>query len=319
MSLGRNLMIGLGDAPLLGRMVRKSAPVRALRDRHVAGRDAAMAVGRAVELAERGMIATLWHLNANVGEAGAVGEGVAQIVGALEAQAEAGSGVCISVLFSPKQIGYGLSDDIGRRNMGTIAERFVRALMARREQDAKARKGEAGPGLPHRLLMMPDGYRDVARMLELHGHFHRAGVAVGATVQACLMRSYEDAMALISERAIIRLVAGVCAEAKVEAYREPAAIAENYATLAALLLSDEAHINTAYPIFVIDDAKQIDDIEPLLTRHEWEPGSYEFELVLGGDDALAKRLIMAGHRVSVRAPFGADWWPYVTARAEEKK
>lgn len=318
MAFGRNLMIGLGDAPLLGRMVRKSAAVRALRDRYVAGRDATMAGGRAAELAERGMIATLRHLNAAFKEATAVGEGVAEIVGAIEALAEAGSIVTVSVLFSPLQIGYGLGEDIGRRNIGTIAERFARALALRRDNDAKARKpGDTPPAaLRHRLLLEPEGYRDVARMLELQGHFGRAGLAMGATVQACLARSQQDAMTLISERAIIRLVKGVCAEAKVEAYREEAEIAQNYNALAALLLSDESRLNDAYPIFVIDDPKQVDGIEPLFAAHDWEPGSYEFELMLGRHDELARRLILAGHRVSVRAPFGAAWWPYVAALAQ---
>jgi proline dehydrogenase len=49
----------------------------------------------------------------------------------------------------------------------------------------------------------------------------------------------------------------------------------------------------------------------------WQPGEYEFEMLLGVRGDVAATLAAEGERVRLYVPFGRDWWPYAVRRRGE--
>ena len=57
--------------------------------------------------------------------------------------------------------------------------------------------------------------------------------------------------------------------------------------------------------------------EEIIRRRGLDRDAYEFQMLLGVDEALGQRLLADGHRLRVYVPFGSQWYAYCMRRLKE--
>lgn len=134
--------------------------------------------------------------------------------------------------------------------------------------------------------------------------------AVGIVLQARLFRTPADIEALTSGPIDIRLVKGI--------YLEPAEIAHtNHAAIRAAYVAQARQLlergDVQLRLATHDDAMARELID-LLREFDVPKERYEFQVLLGVQQALWKRWRDEGHPVRVYVPFGPDWREYSLRR-----
>jgi proline dehydrogenase len=115
----------------------------------------------------------------------------------------------------------------------------------------------------------------------------------------------------------VRLVKGAFVGGADIAYTRHREIKANYRKLVEMMLSPEAREKGFYPIIATHD-HHIHEFAIQTARHNgWQPGEYEFEMLLGVRRDVAQELARRGERVRLYVPFGRDWWPYAIRRIGE--
>ncbi len=133
----------------------------------------------------------------------------------------------------------------------------------------------------------------------------------GAVLQAYLHRTEADCRALATPGSRVRLCKG--------AYREPASVAwtsaadvdRSYVRCLRLLMA-----GPGYPMVATHDPRLV-----AVARHlarDRDPGSYEFQMLLGVRSAEQQRLADAGETVRVYVPYGDEWYGYLVRRLAER-
>jgi proline dehydrogenase len=302
MGIWQTAMVGLARSPGLKRVMQGWAPASALSGRFVGGQSLEEAVATARDLdANQGIAVSLFYLGEYVEDRATIEQTVAAKIAAVEALAEAGLDVHVSV--DPSQIGYEVD-----RHLGQVHAFAIGAAM---------REVEPAPGrLALMMLDMEDaGY--VQPTLDLRAALAAEGVPAAVTLQAYLHRTRDDLQALLEQGAAVRLVKGAFPIDKAIGFPDQAAIRQSFLDLAAMMLSDEARERGVYPIFATHNRKLIDGVLALVKARGWPQGSYEFELLHGVRPPLQRELAAQGEKVRVYLPFGRDWWPYAARRVGE--
>ena len=101
------------------------------------------------------------------------------------------------------------------------------------------------------------------------------------------------------------------------AYTQRPEIKRNMRDLISLMFSAKAKQSGFYPIVATHDDKVQEFALSEARMNGWEPGTYEFEMLLGVRKNLARQLAKRGERVRLYVPFGKDWWPYGARRIGE--
>jgi len=135
---------------------------------------------------------------------------------------------------------------------------------------------------------------------------------VGLAIQAYLHRTAEDVTSLESLKPNIRLCKGVYVESPEIAYREMSAINRNYVSILGRLLRDGSYVGIAtHDEFIVREAERmIRDLRLPAT-------AYEFQMLLGVNEALRNRLVAEGHPLRIYIPFGREWYAYSVRRLRE--
>lgn len=277
----------------------------ALATRYVGGSSDNEALACAERLAQQGIKASLFYL----GEYVDTDELVAENVDALNTLIDKldilpkDSPIDAHISIDPTQVGCSMDWAMGERNAQALAHRL--------KPVAAGRDGF------HCVMIDMEDHSVVQPSIDLHNQLHDEGIPVALTLQAYLKRTEADIRAIIARGGRVRLVKGAFVGGPDIAFVGHRAIKENYLRLIDLMLSDEAKASGFYPIFATHDHMFHAYAIEKARANGWEQGSYEFEMLYGARDDVAKDLAAKGETIRLYLPFGRDWWPYAVRRIGE--
>lgn len=296
------MMIGLAESGRAKRWAQGFAGASALARQYVGGEDAAAALATANDLLRaRRIRSSLFYLGEYVNTPALVAENVAaklEIAGLL---GPAGLDVHVSV--DPTQVGHGVDAAAARRDVRTIGEAIAASSAGR-------------PGV-HCLMLDMEDARVTDATIALHAMLRDAGLPAALTLQAYRHRTEADLAPLVRAGAKVRLVKGAFAAGPDIAFTRQPEIKANSRKLIALMLSRAARDSGFYPIIATHDTRLHDFAREQAAANGWQPGDYEFEMLLGVRADVSTALAAAGERVRLYVPFGRDWWPYAVRRIGE--
>jgi len=258
--------------------------------RYVAGEDRAEALNTVRELNALGAMATLDLLGEEVSDR-------AKAMAAVEEYealfAEIGEqGVDANVSIKPTSVGLKIDQGFCRDNIAHIAGvanehgNFLRIDMEDRT--------------------CTDATLDIYR--ELQPRFGNLGVVF----QAYMRRTLADISDVAGPGANVRLCKGIYIEPRATAWKGYDTVRHNFVAALDKLFSAGVYVGIA-----THDEYLACAACALIDRHHLDPSAYEFQMLLGVDEALRDLLIAAGHRMRIYVPYGPDWYDYSMRRLRE--
>jgi proline dehydrogenase len=288
----RWLLTRAAEAPKLAELTGRSATVRRLVGRWIAGETLEDGLRASRELAATGAELTLDHVGEFVGsmvEAEAAAQVYEDLLGRIGEE-----GLAAGISVKPTQLGM-LLDERG-------AVQLVEKL-ASRAHDAGV----------HVTLDMED-HTVVEATVRLVERVQAAGYAnVGCAVQSYLHRTAEDVRRLTAAGASLRLCKGAYDEPAHLAYQRRVDVDRSYLEAARYLLAAGHH-----PRFATHDHRLVAAIQRTAARLGRDRDTYEFQMLYGVRPEMQQALLGAGYRVRIYVPFGSQWYPYFTRRLAER-
>jgi proline dehydrogenase len=135
---------------------------------------------------------------------------------------------------------------------------------------------------------------------------------VGIAIQAYLRRSVRDVEMLNELGANVRLCKGIYVEPRAIAYKNGKIINDNFCLLLEMLLS-----NGSYAGIATHDEELVWRAAQMARSLGLQRRQYEFQVLYGVDDELARIIVDEGHQLRVYVPYGPHWFAYVTRRLKE--
>ena len=213
------------------------------------------------------------------------------------------AGLDVHVSVDPTQIGHHLDPALVAGN----AEALAKAVAA-------AMGNQAGM---HCLMFDMEDASLNDPTIAAHDHLQAQGYPVALTLQAYLKRTPADLAAQIARGSKVRLVKGAFAAGKDVALTRRRAIKAQSRQLIGNMLSEKARATGFYPIIATHDTALQEYTIETARQNGWQPGEYEFEMLLGVREDVARALARSGERVRLYVPFGRDWWPHAARRIGE--
>jgi proline dehydrogenase len=96
------------------------------------------------------------------------------------------------------------------------------------------------------------------------------------------------------------------------AFQDPRIVTDNFGWLAHRLLESGCYVGVA-----THDEQVVWQAQRSIRELGLRADQYEFQMLLGVDEALRRLLVESGHRVRVYVPFGRAWYAYSTRRLKE--
>ena len=300
--LWQSAMIALARSAGVTRFVQSSALMSSLARRYVAGGTFRDGVARAEGLLhDSGIRSSLYFLGEYVDDRQKIEDAVVNKIAVAGQLAEAGLDVHVSV--DPTQIGASIDPNLLLDNADRIGAHF-------------AATAHISSALRCLMIDMED-HTVVDQTIAVHDRLQARGVPVGITLQAYLRRTEADLCRFVSGPSRVRLVKGAFVGTNDTAFTSQAEIKANYRRLIDLMFSPEARRNGFYPIVATHDDRLHAYARNKAAEAGWQPGEYEFEMLLGVRGDIAEKLAAAGEVVRLYVPFGRDWWPYAIRRIGE--
>ncbi len=298
-------MIALARSSRIKTFMQANRGATALATRYVGGADAQDGLVVAEKLAEQGIKASLFYLGEYVDTDELVQQNVDALDGLIDQLQDLpkDSAIEAHVSVDPTQVGCSIDWAKGAENAVAIATRLQPVTVGRK-------------GLNCMMIDMED-HSVVQSTIDLHNALDDQDIPVAITLQAYLKRTEDDIRAMIARGTSVRLVNGAFIGGADIAHVGQKAIKENFLRLVDLMLSKEAREAGFYPIFATHDhtfhAYAIEKAQ----QNGWPQGSYEFEMLYGARDDVARSLAQKGEKIRLYLLFGEDWWPYAIRRIGE--
>jgi proline dehydrogenase len=303
--LWQSAMIGLARSARVKSIMQTSRATSFLARKYVAGETPSEGVGRAIQLLEKENIrSSLFYMGEYVDRLDLVEQNVENKI--LVAQALSEASIDIHVSVDPTQIGHHIAPEI-------VYERAAKIAAVIRNAIGKKNKKNSVNCL---MFDMEDASLNDPT-INVHNVLQDAGYPVALTLQAYLKRTMTDMQHQIARGSRVRLVKGAFAAGPDIAYTRLVDVKQNSRALIDLMLSREAKEADFYPIIATHDTRLHDYTVERARQNGWEPGEYEFEMLLGVREDAARALALRGERVRLYIPFGRDWWPHAIRRIGE--
>jgi len=326
--LWQSNMIALARSGKVKRFMQTSRATSFLRDKYVAGETPDSGIERAEYLFSHYQIrSSLFYMGEYVDEPALVAENIENKLRVIQALCPTGMDLHVSV--DPTQIGHQVAPESVEANARQIARALLAGSnchsdllkadhVAERVNDAQpeARPMNSAPSLNCLLFDMEDASLN-APTIALHNQLQDEGLPVALTLQAYLHRTFDDMQAQIQRGSTVRLVKGAFAAGPELALQSTRDIKANSRKLIELMLSPQARESSFYPVIATHDTRLHDFAISTARTNGWQPGEYEFEMLLGVREDVAKALAQRGERVRLYVPFGKDWWPHAVRRIGE--
>src|SRR6266581_1372864 len=298
----QSAMINLARSPVATRFMQHNRATSLLAGKYVAGANPARAVQVAGELlAAHGIRSSLFYLGEYVNRLDLVAENVANKLALVQLLQNTDLDIHVSVDLT--QIGQSVDPELARRNALQIAEEIRRV--------SGNRSGV------HCLMLDMEDASVVDATVAQHDELKRKGFPVALTLQAYLRRTTGDMQAQIKAGARVRLVKGAFVADSRIAYTRQEDIKASYRRLVELMFGSDARRSGFYPVVATHDDRMHEFAIDVARHNGWNPGQYEFEMLLGVRSDVAQSLAGRGERVRLYVPFGRDWWPYAVRRIGE--
>lgn len=296
-------LITLARSKRVKNFMQNSRATSFLRGKYVAGEDVAQGVERAlILLQEHGIRSSLFYMGEYVDTLDLVEMNVDSKIRVAEALRDNALDIHVSV--DPTQIGHHIDPTLVEDRAHQIAQTIKDAI------------GNKTVGVNCLMFDMEDASLNDPT-IAIHNQLQDEGFPVALTLQAYLYRTEADLAAQIAQGSRVRLVKGAFAAGAELAFQSTNEIKDNSRKLIGMMLSQEARESGFYPIIATHDTCLHEFAIKQARRNGWEPGSYEFEMLLGVREDVAKRLSENGERVRLYVPFGRDWWPHAARRLGE--
>ncbi len=300
--LWQSAMIRLARSSRVTSFMQSNRTTSFLADKYTGGRDAAAGVRCARDLLQGVNIrSSLFYLGEYIDSASLVEINRNQKIEVAGELAKAGLDLHIS--FDPTQLGYSIAPNIARKNALMVANAI--------------RERMVGHDGVHCLMFDMEDATVIDATVAMHDAFRDEGYPVALTLQAYLHRTRQDLERQIGQGSRVRLVKGAFAAGSDISYTKRADIKRNMRDLIALMFSEAAKESGFYPIVATHDEVLQEFALSEARKNGWEPGRYEFEMLLGVRKTLALQLAQKGERIRLYVPFGKDWWPYGVRRIGE--
>ncbi|MAJ64831.1 MAG: proline dehydrogenase [Alphaproteobacteria bacterium] len=274
-----------------------------MRGKYVAGEHEAHGVERALSLLQdHGVRSSLFYMGEYVDTLDLVELNVESKIKVAEALRDSALDIHVSV--DPTQIGHHIDPALVEDRAHRIAQTIKDAI------------GNKTVGVNCLMFDMEDASLNDPT-IAIHNQLQDEGFPVALTLQAYLYRTKGDLAAQIARGSRVRLVKGAFAAGAELAFQSTEEIKGNSRKLIEMMLSQTAKEAGFYPIIATHDTRLHDFAIAQARRNGWEPGSYEFEMLLGVREDVAKRVSEKGERVRLYVPFGRDWWPHAARRLGE--
>ena len=260
--------------------------------RFVAGESVAEFMPVARDANRRGFAVAATLLGESVGDAAETRAVTAEYCGLLKAFAR--EKLDANVAFKLTHVGLDIDSELAFENAAAIA--------------ATARE----TGNTIRVDMEQSRYVD--RTLSIYRALRERYDVVGFVLQAYLYRSEADLRAMLPSAPNLRIVKGAYLESRAVAFASKREVDENYLRLAELAL-----INNGYTAIASHDPKIVRFVARL-AENDGIPqrGRYEFQMLYGIAEPLARDLVERGYRVRLSVPYGQFWFPYLMRRLAER-
>jgi proline dehydrogenase len=288
-------MLRVAGSPGLRRFAERSALVRPVVTRFVAGPQTEDALRTVAALAATGLCASLDHLGENAASRTDAEHTVAAYRSLLAALERCGLAGHAEVSVKLSALGLRLADG------SQIALEHARAICA----------AAAAAGTTVTLDMEDHTTTDVTlqTVADLRADFP----FVGAVLQAYLRRTEGDCREFAGPGSRVRLCKGAYAEPESVAFRGRREVAASYLRCLDVLLAGAGN-----PMIATHDPAMIAAARERIAAHGRKPDSYEFQLLLGVRPDAQRNLAGAGHRVRVYVPYGTEWYGYFMRRLAER-
>ena len=149
--------------------------------------------------------------------------------------------------------------------------------------------------------------------LRLYRELREAGHDnLGVVLQAYLRRTVDDVHALADLQPNVRLCKGIYVEPPEIAFRDFGAVRANF-----VKALDELLDAGAYAGIATHDEWLVDEGRRMVSERRLETSEYEFQMLLGVREDLARRLVADAHRLRIYVPFGRHWYAYSLRRLQE--
>lgn len=135
---------------------------------------------------------------------------------------------------------------------------------------------------------------------------------VGVVLQSRLFRTGDDIQRLAPGPLDVRMVKGIYLEPPSIAHVDPEPIRSAYLEHCAALFARGARVS-----FATHDATLAERLIELVHARGIPKERYEFQVLLGVQEALWERWRSGGHQVRVYVPFGPEWLPYSLRRLKK--
>lgn len=299
----QSVMIALARSNKVKRFMQSSRATSSLAGKYVAGEASEDGVQRALALLTgQGIRSSLFYMGEYVDTVERVEENVDNKLRVTEALGAAGLDIHVSV--DPTQIGHHVNPTLVKDRARRIADAIKVAI------------GNKTAGVNCLMFDMEDASLNDPTIC-IHNFLQDVGYPVALTLQAYMRRTEADLKAQIERGSRVRLVKGAFAAGQKLAFQSQKEIKENFRKLIAMMLSEPAKKAGFYPIIATHDTNLHTFAIAQAEQNGWQSGEYEFEMLLGVREDVARGLADKGERVRLYVPFGRDWWPHAVRRIGE--
>lgn len=296
-------MIALARSERAKEFMQSSRATSFIRGKYVAGETETDGVQRALLLLQdQGIRSSLFYMGEYVDTLDLVKQNVESkitIANALENE-----GLDIHVSVDPTQIGHHIDPGLVADHASRIAKTIKFAV------------GNKEASVNCLMFDMEDASLNDPT-IAIHNRLQDEKYFVALTLQAYLHRTENDLKEQITRGSRVRLVKGAFAAGADLAFQSTVEIKNNSRKLIAMMLSKAAREANFYPIIATHDSRLHDFAIAQARLNDWQPGSYEFEMLLGVREDIARDLAGKGERVRLYVPFGRNWWPHAARRIGE--
>jgi proline dehydrogenase len=170
--------------------------------------------------------------------------------------------------------------------------------------------GEGGRTV--RMDMEQSRYVDAT--LAIYRRLRRRFDNVGFVLQSYLYRAPADLAAVLALAPNVRIVKGAYLEPPEIAYPVKRDVDGAYVELVEVALAHEG-----YTAVATHDPKIVERVTRLAQERGLpKRGRFEFQMLYGIAEPLARRLVQSGYRVRLSIPYGDYWFPYLMRRLAER-
>lgn len=282
---------------MLRRALLAAAPAsaaRAVAGRFVAGETMSDAVAAVRRLRDAGMLGCVGYLGdgtANGLRAAANATQYFQLLDKLAAEGLTDGGAT-EVSVTPAAVGLGEDQETATGNIERIAA-------------AAESHGTS-------VTLDAEDHRTAESTLRIAAELRRSHPGVGSVVQAALRRTETDVRDLAAVPGTrVRLVKGAYPEPLSEAFTGRHDVDKAFARCLRVLMG-----GPGYPMIATHDPRLI-----AITRAlgmDREPGTFEYQLLYGVREDLARQLVSEGAKVRIYVPYGPGWQAYLRRLTEQR-